>query len=387
MLATATSAPAIGQEVDQPPDLLVIRPTIRATYDDNMLKLSKIRAPSDRDDLRFTPTIDFTVRRLIAGQHQLTLTGMAGYDLHRTNKFLNRERIEATAQVNVVVAGACTVRPEASVNWAQANLSDQGFVVGNTLRQTDLEVTVACRRAAGLYPIVSGRISRAINTAQSRELFNLHNEFASAGVGYRVPSIGDLVATVEYERFDRPEFRSRLGIDDRSTTWRYGLLFTRNVAPRVSFRAAANYFTVDPRAAGLDDFSGVGFEAGVNFRPSPALSINFRGARAATSQGNTGSTYVIQTRWQLTASYRLGAETEFQLGAQLNRRRFMDELLVDTPFPRDFDRTWTFNAGVTRALSEKIRAGVSARYERRNANIAYYEYHSASVTAQIGVRL
>lgn len=367
--------------------MLVIRPTVRATYDDNIMKLSKIRAPNDRDDLRFTPTVDFTVRRLIAGQHQLTLTGMAGYDLHRTNKFLNRERIEATAQVNVVVAGACTVRPGASVNWAQANLSDQGFVVGNTLRQTDLDVTIACRRAAGLYPTVSGRISRATNTAQSRELFNLHNEFASAGVGYRVPSIGDLVAMVEYERFDRPKFRSRLGIDDRSSTWRYGLLFTRNVAPRVSFRAAVNYFRVDPRAAGLDDFSGVGFEGGVNFRPSPALSINLRGARAATSQGNTGSTYVIQTRWQLTASYQLGAETEFQLGAQLNRRNFMDELLVDTPFPRDFDRTWTFNAGVTRALSEKIRAGLSARYERRNANIAYYEYDSASVTAQIGVRL
>lgn len=298
------SAPALAQVVDQPPDLLLIQPTVRATYDDNMLKLSTIRSPGDRDDFRVTPTIDFTVRRLIGGRHQLTLTGLAGYDIHRNFKFLDRERIEASGDIDIAIAGTCNVRPSVNVDWAQANLSDQGFIVGNTLRRTDVAVTAACRRAAGFYPTVSGRISRQANTSTSREIFDLHNEFASAGIGYRVPSIGDLVVQVEYERFDRPRFRSRLGIDDQTSTMRYGLLFTRAVAPRVSFRAAVNYFNVDPHDPTLQSFSGVGFEGGVNIRPSPALGINFRASRAASSQSNVGTTYLIQTNWELTATYR-----------------------------------------------------------------------------------
>ncbi len=383
----AASHGTASAQVDMPPDTLVIQPTVRATYDDNMLKLSRLRAPDERDDLRITPSIDFTLRRLLGGRHQVTLTGLAGYDLHRNFKFLNRERIEATAEVDFVVAGSCRARPAAAVNWAQANLSDQGFVVGNTLRQTDLELTLSCRRAAGLYPTVTGRISRATNTAESREIFNLHNEYVRAGIGYRVPSIGDLVASVEYERFDRPKLRSRLGIDDRTGTWRYGLLFTRNVAPRISFRAAANHFRVKPRAPAIADFSGFGFEGGVDVRPSPALAIAFRAGRAASSQGNTGATYIILTNWQVSASYKPGARTEFQLGGSLRHRNFKDELFIDTPFPRDFDRTATVRLGVTRALNQKIRAGLAASYERRSANIDYYEYKSASVTAQIGVRL
>lgn len=386
IVGTVTCNTAFAQ-VDMPPDVLIVQPTVRATYDDNMLKLSKERAPGDRDDLRFTPSIDFTVRKLLGGRHQVTLTGFAGYDIHRDFKFLDRERIEATGEVDFQVAGSCRVRPGAAVNWAQANLSDQGFVVGNTLRQTDLELTIACRRAAGLYPTASGRISRAINTAETRDIFNLHNELASVGIGYRVPSVGDLVASVEYERFERPKLRTRLGIDDRTETVRYGLLFTRDVAPRVSFRAAANYFRVDPRSPNWRNYSGFGFRAGVRVHPSPALSIDFDGSRSATSQGNIGTTYIIETNWQLSASYKPGARTEFQLGGRLRHRNFQGELMIDTPLPRDFDRTAHVNAGVTRSINRRLRAGISARYERRTANISFYEYESTSITAQIGVRL
>lgn len=386
MIGVLACGSALAQ-VDMPPDILIVQPTLRASYDDNRLKLSKERAPGDRDDFVFTPSIDFTIRKLIGGRHQATLTGFAGYDIHRDFKFLDRERIEATGEVNFQVAGSCQVRPGAAVNWAQANLSDQGFIVGNTLRQTDLEITIACRRAAGLYPTATGRISRATNSAQSRDIFNLHNDFASAGIGYRVPSIGDLVASVEYERFERPKLRSRLGIDDRTETMRYGLLFTRDVAPRVSFRASANYFRVNPRSPNWSNFSGFGFRAGVSVRPSPALSFNFDGSRSATSQGNIGTTYIIETDWRLSAKYKASARTDFQLGGRLRHRNFQGELMIDTPIARDFDRTAQVNIGVTRAINRRIQAGISARHERRTANVSFYEYRSTSVTAQIGVRL
>ena len=178
------------------PDTFSVRPTIRATYDTNILKLSEERAPGDRDEWRFTPSVDFTIRQLLGGRHLLTFIGSAGYDLHPRFTFLDRERIETQASVDVVLGEFCRLKPGIDLNFAQAQLSDQGVVVGNTARQVDYALSFACKRPVGLYPSISGRITRVTNSADSRRVFNLENDQVQAGVGYAVPSIGDLLVAV-----------------------------------------------------------------------------------------------------------------------------------------------------------------------------------------------
>ena len=138
-------------QTETPPDTLSIRPTVRATYNSNILKLSEERAPGPRDDWQFTPSVDFTIRKLIGGRHLATFIGSAGYDLHPRFTFLDRERIETQASVDVALGEYCRVKPGIDLNFAQAQLSDQGVIDGNTARQVDYALSFACRRPVGLY--------------------------------------------------------------------------------------------------------------------------------------------------------------------------------------------------------------------------------------------
>lgn len=374
-------------QTETPPDTFSIRPTVRATYNSNILKLSEERAPGPRDDWQFTPSVDFTIRKLIGGRHLLTLIGSAGYDLHPRFTFLDRERIETQGSLDVVLGEYCRVKPGIDLNFAQAQLSDQGVIVGNSARQVDYTLSFACRRPVGFYPAISGRITRVTNSANSRRVFNLENDLVRAGVGYIVPSIGDLMVAVTYERFDRPVLRSDRGIDARADSYRYGFLFTRAVAPRVTFRAGANYFTVDPKRPTAPSFSGAGFDAGIQVRPTPRLIFDLDVGRSARNQSNTGSTYIVQTDAQLAATITASARSTLYLGGRVVNRSFRGELLIDTARIRDNDRTWAGFANYDYDLTQKIRLGLGARYERRTAPDSFFEYSSAAVTALIAAKL
>jgi hypothetical protein len=207
------------------------------------------------------------------------------------------------------------------------------------------------------------------------------------GIGYIVPSIGDLQVAASYERFDRPVLRAEQGIDARADSYRYGFLFTRAVAPRVSFRAAANYFTVDPKRPSVPSFSGLGFGAGVEVRPSPRLVLDLDLGRSARNVSNTGSTYILQTEAHLGASITASARSTVTLGGRWVNRDFRGELLIDTVKIRDKDATWSTFANYDYDLTQKIRLGIGARYERRTAPDSFFEYSSTAVTALIAAEL
>lgn len=374
-------------QTEELPDTFSVRPTIRTTYDTNIFKLSEEREPGDRNEWRFTPSVDFTVRQLLGGRHRLTFIGTAGYDFHPVFTFLNREKIETQGSVDVVLGKFCRVKPGIDLNFAQAQLSDQGVVVGNTERLVDYSLSFGCKRPAGLYPSISGRITRVSNSADSRREFNVDNDQVQVGVGYAVPSIGDLLVGVIYEHFDRPVLRAEGGVDARADSYRYGAQFTRAVAPRVSFRFSASYLTVDAKRPEVPFFSGLGFGAGVQVRPTPRLIIDLDLGRTPRNPSNTGSTFVLQSDARLGASIIASARSTITLGGRLMYRDFRGELLLDTDRIRDNDTTWSTFANYDYDLTQKIRLGIGARYERRTAPDSYFAYSSAAVTALIAAKL
>jgi hypothetical protein len=351
-----------------------------------MLRLSEERAPGDRDDVRVTPQIDLDIRRLIGGRHQVSIGGTLGYDFHGRYSFLDRERINLDAGIDMAVGAFCHVKPGVRLNWAQAQLSDQGVILGNTERRTDYEVSLACRRPVGLYPRFAGRVTRVTNSAGSRRIFNLNNDFAEAAVGYALPSVGDILLVANYERFDRPVLRDTVMMDTRTNSYRAGVEFRRAVAPRVSFRAAAYYLRVDPDDATWPEFGGLGFRGGIEFRPTPAMEADLQLSRDVVNQSNTGTAFTIQSEAQANAAYRPSPRSQIRLGGRFQLRKLRGQIITDTPFPRDEDTTYSVYGGYTFDVTQKLRVGFAARHERRDAPLSYYRFSSTSGAATLSLR-
>ena len=368
------------------PDILDVRAAVVSTFDTNLLRLNEERAPGDRDDVRVTPQLDVNIRRLIGGRHQLTIGGTAGYDFHGRYSFLDRERIDLGADLNIVLGAFCSIRPGVRLNWGQAQLSDQGVIVGNTERRTDYEISLACRRPAGLYPRFAGRLTRVTNSAERRRVFNLDDDYVEAGLGYSLPSVGDLLLVGSYERFDRPVLRDFVDLNDRTETYRAGLEFRRAVAPRISFRAAAYYLRVETEDDGWSNFSGMGFRGGIEFRPAPSLEADIQLSRDIANQSNIATAYTIQTEARANATYRPSTRSQIRLGGRYLRRALRGQLIVDTPFPRERDTTYGVFAGYSFDVTERLRAGLTARHEHRDAPLSFYLFSSTSGAASLSLR-
>jgi hypothetical protein len=383
---TAGFAPAAAQQIEVPPDTFTLRPTVRFTYDSNILRLNDQRDAGPHDDFRATPGVDLTFRRRF-GRHQLSITGTAGYDFYKRFSFLNRERIDLSANGVLAIGGRCRATPGIALDFQQAQLSDQGIVVGNTERIHSYEIDFDCRRSAGFYPNVGGKLTRVNNSASVRKIFDLSSNEVHGGIGYIKPSLGDIRLNVSYEQFRRPRLRDRLGINDSANRYAYGLRFNRNVAPRVSFRAGIDYLQVRPRPAGVANFSGVGFLAGAQIHPSPRLNFDLDFERTAQNQSNTGATYIIQNAYRAAVNIRPSARSRFIFGASYVDRNFKGELDLDNPIRRGSDRTWAVYGDYRYALFRNLELGIGARREQRRSDASFYNYKSSSVTFLISSRL
>lgn len=374
-------------QVDVPPDGLRVVPTVRLLYDDNIYRRDDNFVVGDKDDIRITPSVDVTLRRQM-GMHLVTVVGSLGYDFHDRNKFLDRERIALTGDADLSIAGYCHARPRVRLNFAQANLSDQGVIVGNSQRTQDYRLTVDCEKPYGIYPVATIGYLTTTNSADARRIFNINTLAASIGAGYSKASLGDIRLMFEYERFRRPNADDlvpdmRSGADNYSV----GLTFRRHVAPRLSWQVSGSYIRTKPLSPMRPEFSGLGFGAQANWRPSPRFSLIADLNRSSRNQSNTGATYIVETDYGLRGNLAVGSRSTISAGATALHRRFKGELLLDVVEPRLRDTTRAVFGSYRYALRKRLNLGTEVRHERRTTPIARYRYHYTSAMIFIGLEL
>ncbi|WP_022683439.1 outer membrane beta-barrel protein [Sphingobium bisphenolivorans] len=386
-LCTAILPQMARAQVDVPPDGLRVSPTVRLLYDTNMLRQNDDLVTGDTDDLRITPTVDLTFRRQI-GMHLLTVVGSAGYDFHQRYKFLDRERVTLLADGDLSVTGYCHARPRVRLNLAQANLEDQGVIVGNTQRTQDYRLRVDCDRPYGFYPVATVGYLKTTNSADARRKFNISTVLGAVGIGYSKESLGDVELNFSYERFRRPHVDEAIPtLRDGAENYAAGILFRRAVAPRLSWQVNANYIRTKPRADGLPSYSGLGYGAQANWRPSPRFSLLLDVDRSSRNQSSSGATYIIQTDVGLRANLKAGARSTITAGASWSHRNYKGELMLDPGEARDRDTTRAVTAGYRYTLRDRLQAGLELRHERRSTPVESYRYHYSSAMLFVGLDL
>lgn len=374
-------------QVDVPPEGLRLSPTVQMIYDTNMLRQNDDFVSGDKDDLRITPSVDLTFRRQI-GMHQLTVVGSAGYDFHQRYEFLDRERISLLADGDLSVTGYCHARPRVRLNFAQASLSDQGVIAGNTQRTQDYRLTVDCDKPHGFYPVITVGYLNTSNSADARRVFDIDTITAAAGIGFSKQSLGDVQLNVSYERFRRPHVDEAIPtLRNGAENYSAGILFRRSVAPRLSWQVNANYIRTKPRADGLSSYSGLGYGAQANWHPSPRFFLLLDVDRSSRNNSNSGATYIIQTDFALRANLKAGARSTITAGASWSRRNFKGELLLDPVEARRRDTTKAVTLGYRYTLRDRLKAGLELRHERRSTPVDRFRYHYSSAMLFVGLDL
>ena len=376
---SAAWAQAGGREVNS----IDVTPTMNVTYDSNVFQLNSSRFNGPRDDVVFTPAVNVRVNRTI-GRNSLTASGNFGYDFHNRYNQLNQANIAASASGQAALTAYCVADPSANLSVRQNNFAGVG-AFRNSQTTQDYAVTVACQRPVGFFPSVTLGYQSNTNSNDFQSLFNQHTFRVSGGIGYALPSLGSLLVSGGISQIRQPNRRDIAG-GEGSDVKQIGLTLNRAVAPRISFSAGLRYLSVDPLRATAPSYSGLGYNASVNYHPSPRLSVIATADRDVTGTGDIAVSYVLASTYGVTGVYTISPRTSVTLSGQYFNQRYRGENPIYFPILRGYERGETVRANLGHSLGQRIQLGAFASYTNVNAGNDFYAYNRYTVGGSAGVR-
>lgn len=363
-------------------DRLRLTPSVRASYDTNVLRLNDT-AVGPRDNVRVTAGVDVIARRTF-GRTAIDLGGTIGYDVNSRFEFLDRTRIELDGRVRTPVGAICSLTFSARYLQAQFELDDVEQVIGATDRQQYYDLLASCNRSAGFSPLAGVTYSRRSTDAQQ---FRSSDTLSGrAGVSYARPSLGVVSLIVSRARIGRPDILTPTPIRDGTDITQARVSLRRDVSPRVSFNAGIGYVNAEPDRAGVGSFSGLSYEGEVAWRPTPRLTATASAGRDVTTQTGINSTYVIRDDYRLAVDARLSARSRLRGFAARVERDFRGRQPLPGAIVIGEDATDIVGATYSYDTARLFRISASASKRWRRADVAFFDYESTIVSLSIGAR-
>lgn len=384
LLTVAIPATAEAQAGGQEINSFTLTPRVGISYDSNVYQLNTDRFEGSSDDVLITPAVNAAFNRTI-GRNSLSLNADVGYSLHDRYRSLDQVVISGSGRGTWALTSYCLAFPNATLTRQQSNLA-AAAAIRNSQTYQDYSVTVACQRPVGLYPSVTIGYQSVTNGQDQLQFLNQHTFRASAGVGYALPSVGSLLFSVGTTRIRQPNRDELEGQEDGSDVFNAGVTFNRAVAPRISFAVGARYLSVDPIRSGTQKYDGIGYDASVDYHPSPRLSLIAAASRDVTGSGDVAVSYVLATTYSLTSVLRLSPRTTATASAQYFDRSYRGEDPLFFPFLRGDESGVAVNGTVTRSIGTRIQATAFASYTMVGARGDFYDYERVQAGASVGVQ-
>lgn len=374
------SAQAGGQEVNS----FELTPRVSAVYDSNVFQINPDRFSGPRDDVVVTPAVTASFNRTI-GRNSLRVNSDVGYTLHNRYKNLDQLVISGSGSGSLALTSYCLALPNASVTKQQNNLT-AASAIKNSQTFQNYTLTLSCQRPFGLYPSATVGYQTTTNSSDTFDLFNQRTLRYSGGLGYAVPSLGSLLLSVGETRIRQPNRDELEAVEDGSNVVNVGVTFSRAVAPRISFSAGARYLSVDPLRSGTQSYSGIGYNATVDYHPSPRLSLIANADRDVTGSGDVAVSYVLASVYGITGIYTLSARTNLRASAQYFNRNYRGENPIFFSFLRGEERGMTLSGSVNRTVGQRITLNTFINYTSSGAQGTFYDYNRVQAGVSAGFR-
>lgn len=383
-LALVGGQPALAQEYR-----FGVTANVDTLYDSNVLRLSDARAAGvNRDDIIFRPNLGIDISRPF-GRNQIGLTGTVGYDFHKDNTRLDRERINLTADSTVRFGARCQIEPRATLNIRQTDLEDLGVVRRSRTTYKSVSARVACPRSAGFTPTLQGSYS----DSSSSNLLRRRNDVAiltgRAGLLYARPSLGEIEFYVARSEFNREDRADMVGtpFDPDTAVTQAGLVFSRSVSPRLRGSAAVTYANADPKSPAVTGFSGLNYGINAAWDPTSRLSLTGEFSRLLTANSSIDASYILQEVYRVRATYRLTAKTRLQAGASRRNRSFRGVVAIIPGQPRRDDQADEIDASVNYAATRRLSVNLVGRYRVNDTNNDFFDYSTSQLGLGVSLRL
>jgi hypothetical protein len=360
---------------------------VRVQYDDNILRLDEDRPASpdrSKDDVRTAVSAVVDVAQRISRQ-RVFLRGAAGYDFYRKNRFLNRERIDATGGLNWRVGARCDGEASFGYGRGQSELEELGAPLRNTRESRTLFLDGGCTLAAGLRPDFGYRRRTIHNSATVRMRSDLNAERISAGLAYKGRGRLDFAVALASERLGFPNRPLRDGRADATRVRSATLRVTARGADLIA-SGVLGYVEADSRNPTADRFSGLSGGASLAWVPGTRLRLSASARREVGASGNIAAGYFLANRGEVIARYRVGRAVDVELGGLLERRRFRGADPASAG-ARSFDRSAEARVAVGWSPVDRFRIGLEATHARRTTDALYGTYRSTQSLLVLGLAL
>ena len=390
---TPLQAQTAGAATNAP--LLDIAAQMEVRHDSNVARSSPERAALrglERSDTRLRPALTVDLARTF-GPNDVALTGLVGYDFYVRNSRLNRERVALDGR-STLRLNPCEVALSAAVTRQQSEfldtlvlVNDGPAVVSNAQTLQSYAATLSCGLGIGIRPTVGIRRTIGDNSNELRRRTNYRSWRYEGGIGYRQPSIGDLLLFVSRQDTTFPD-RPALSSFDGYTVDRYGARFARDIGARL--RGEVEVAFADVSAAGIigDNYHGPTYNLSLTAAVTPQLQLRGAAGRDVLTNLANDSAYSLEQTYSLAATYAAGPRLTLSANALVAPRRFyygQDVLALGDLFRLDRATRVQLGVGAGYAAGRRLRFTLDSGYEDRNATGDLFDYSNVFLTA--GVRL
>lgn len=364
-------------------------------HDSNISRTSAATAALrglSRSDQRFSPSVNLSLTKPF-GPNNLTVSASAGYDFHRHNDRLDRERIQGAAGLALNL-GVCAPTFNGSISRRQSELGEVADAFGNVQTVGNAETSwnvggaVSCGKSFGLRPTAGISYQDNSNSNAQRRGTDKHITTYQGGLGYVHPSIGDIQLFAQQRdlRFDDKTLQR--GNRQRS----YGVSFTRNLGARLTGNASINWTNVKPLDPNVRSFNGVNWSGNLSLKATPRIQVQASLGKSITSSLAVDSNYNISTNYGISASYAVTPLINFNTGYSHTKRRFEGNLGFFAPGAAPVnlltnDKKNSVYASVDYLFSPKLKFILNGGHDTRSANAAFYDYKNnyVGLTAELSL--
>lgn len=361
-------------------------------YDSNVARTSDggARRGLVAEDARIGPRIDADLT-LPAGPTVVTIRGRAGYDFYKRNDVLNRERIGVDGAVKSNL-GPCEVTAGLGYERSQNDLIDLAIDPADATNNVNVQDrprvngTLTCGRAR-IRPTAFADYVTVRNSDDGRKVSDVDVLTYGGGVAYTSTAFGVATAFVGRSEFDFPNREQFATAIQGFNVNLYGLRLDRRLGARLQIVAELAYADIQGRGDTGDTLDGLNWDISATLRLGDRLRLRLE------TTNNIDVASVFNVSAGRVAYY--GAQLDYAFSPLIQGTLFASrrdrEFEVDPALPQRLllteDEFLEVGARVAYRFNQRIDLTLGAYYNRRDADVALYDYDATRVLLGTRVRL
>ena len=358
------------------------------TYEDNVLRRPEgFPDPRglSRGDFRISPSLSVDVLQPL-GRQTLTLIGGIGYDFHRNNRQLNRERINLQGNDDITIGADCLAQTGVNFVRQQSDLADFFTLTPGRIRNAEqtlgLKAGLRCTDTIGIKPGITFDRITVTNSAALREVSDYRSTTIGASLGYLSPAIGEISVYGSYRRGSYPKRAALVGsrVGDNIDVFSGGLRFRRDIGLRLKANLSAGYTVVKPSLTNTRGYSGASGSADITVLVSDRLQLLLGYSRQVQQSNRLDISYSIDDSYNANATYVLGRTIQLSGGATRTKRQLRDSPLLPPNRFGGSERSTTVFASARYRPPGPIGFSLSGQKSFRRSDNQFFNYNAASVS-------